>query len=138
MKYVPLHLIASSKLHIDGAVECKRQTIDLSLKVDVATATYEINASTITHFNACIFTAVSSPLCDHCIVGASLLSDTQTQSRPEIHIRKCYLLLNPLLSETVRLSLISVISGRWRTETQGSGDRMDEKVITDSPAHTVL
>ena len=97
----PPHLVASLDLRIDSVIECKTRTPDLRLKVHVTTATYKNNASVITHFNDCIFTADSSPPCGHCIIGASHLSDTQTQSEPDIHVGKCYLLLTPQLSETV-------------------------------------
>ena len=61
----------------------------------------------IMNFDYCIFTADSSPPCGHCVVGASHLSDTQTQSRPEIHVSKCYLLSTPELPTIVRLSSLS-------------------------------
>ena len=130
-------LVASPGLRVDGAGECKTRKIHLRLKVDVTAATYEIDARTITHFNDCILTAYSSPPCGHCVIGASHLSDTQTQSGPDNHSGKCYLLSTPQLSETVRMSLIHVISDRWRTETWGSGARRTaEKVVSDSPSHT--
>ena len=79
---------------------------DLRKKVDSATATYEMIASMIMNFIYCIFTADSPPPCGHCIIGASLLTDTQNQSRPDSH---CSKYLTPQLPTTVRLSNKKVI-----------------------------